>query len=198
MTTQQTFASPILGSVLSILSSVHTHDISDSDTLAQWSAHPSSKYAAMSPQSRNRCAIQMVEEIWSEQGYFAGWKHLATIASPSLNLPIRLVPDVLRCLAVYDTIHAAYGPRPASDGLRMAVTRSSAARDSIYCVGPKSIGGTAWMRSDEYNAAHKSWSPNTAFAPMSPCTSFAWLGAQRKAIAREDLDVCDAFTLLGM
>ncbi|KAJ7628901.1 hypothetical protein FB45DRAFT_1059569 [Roridomyces roridus] len=141
----------------------------------------------------NACVADLVRARCTTHGYFAGWKLLADLTPPSSNFPVQLVDDVLRCIAVYTDIRPVKDQRGPSTDLRMTITRDMV-RDSIYHVGAKSLGGKEWMASSEYT--ERKWS-NTQFAEMSPCASFAWLGAHRKTIAREDLDTCDALALLG-
>ncbi|KAJ7745904.1 hypothetical protein DFH07DRAFT_976998 [Mycena maculata] len=129
-------------------------------------------------------------------GYFAGWACLAD-TSPQVALPRELAADVLTSLRVYDTILPMGQVTSSTDvGLRMTISRAATYQDSIYHVAPKNLGGKAWRSSDEYLSVQRTWS-NTGFEPLSPCVSFGWLGTQRKAIARNDLDDCDAMTLLG-
>ncbi|KAJ7666356.1 hypothetical protein B0H17DRAFT_951103 [Mycena rosella] len=114
-----------------------------------------------------------------------------------IGLPRTLVADVLTSIRIYDTIVPASPSigRLAAAGLRMTITRGDS-RDSVYHVSPKNLGGKAWLASTEYSSAIRTWA-NTGFEPLSPCVAFGWLGTQRKAIARSDVDDCDAMTLLG-
>ncbi|KAJ6532881.1 hypothetical protein DFH09DRAFT_1181804 [Mycena vulgaris] len=82
-----------------------------------------------------------------------------------------------------------------STGLRMKISRG-AFQDSLEHVAPKNLGGKAWLSSAEYLSAQRTWS-NSGFEPLSPCVSFGWLGTQRKAFLRHDIDDCDAMVLLG-
>ncbi|KAJ7097386.1 hypothetical protein C8R44DRAFT_949462 [Mycena epipterygia] len=154
-----------------------------------------SAYQFMSIRARNACVIEMVREACRTYGYFAGWLALSNLCS-RIKLPSALVVDVLTSVRVYDTIRpAAAASRPTSSGLVMTITRGEFS-DSLYHVAPKNLGGRAWMSSDEYLSAHRTWS-NTGFGLLSPCISFGWLAVQRKTISRADVDHCDAMTLLG-
>ncbi|KAJ7255698.1 hypothetical protein C8J57DRAFT_598875 [Mycena rebaudengoi] len=195
MEKQPAFTSHILGSVVSILSQVPA-DLSDPETLAlhgSRSSSSSSEYSTMSVCERNNLVAEMVRDCCLKQGYFAGWQLFANVAS-GVNLHSRMVADVVKCLAVYDTLRPAGDERAPTD-LRMTITRAPS-RDSIFRVAPKNVGGNAWIHSKEYSAAQEIWSTR-AFAPMSPCTSFIWSSVQRKTISRDDRDTCDALTLLG-
>ncbi|KAJ7666363.1 hypothetical protein B0H17DRAFT_951076 [Mycena rosella] len=69
-------------------------------------------------------------------------------------------------------------------------------QDALDYVAPKNLGGKAWRTSAEYLTVQAAWS-HTGFEPLSPCVSYGWLGTQRKAFARRDVDACDALVLLG-
>ncbi|KAJ6526263.1 hypothetical protein DFH09DRAFT_1415887 [Mycena vulgaris] len=164
------YTSPVLDSVLHTLAITEV-ELSDVDSVCGSGITTAAEYRAMSVKARNRCVIDAVRDACRKGGYFSGWQCLANVASA--------------CSAV----------RGAA-GLQMVITRATD-RDSIYQVAPKSVGGVAWKQSEEYTPeAQRVWC-NTSFAPMSPCASFIWLSVQRKTVARDDLDVCNALTLLG-
>ncbi|KAJ6500388.1 hypothetical protein C8R45DRAFT_820649 [Mycena sanguinolenta] len=148
----------------------------------------------MSIRDKNHFVADAVRACCREKGYFSGWQLLAHTAS-TVTLPSRMIDDVVKCLQVYNSLRPSGEKGPVID-LRMVITRAPR-RDSVYQVAPKSIGGSAWKDSEEYNTvAQRKWC-NTGFAPMSPCSSFIWLSVQRKMVARHDLDACNALTLLG-
>ncbi|KAJ7473323.1 hypothetical protein FB451DRAFT_1249002 [Mycena latifolia] len=149
----------------------------------------------MSVRARNRHVIDVVRNARLTHGYFAGWAALADVGS-NVALHRPLVADVLTSVRIYDTIQPAT-PRSGStsSGLRMTITRGEY-HDSLYYVAPKNLGGKAWLASEEYLSAQRTWS-NTGFEPLSPCISFGWLGTQRKVFSRSDVNDCDAMTLLG-
>ncbi|KAF7336318.1 hypothetical protein MVEN_02180500 [Mycena venus] len=164
--------------------------------MALYGGETASNYKAMSIRDRNNYVTEMVRDSCTKEGYFAGWKLLTNVTVASAcSLPSPLVSDVLKCVSTYDSIRA--GPeRCVSAGLRVTITLSPT-RNSVHHIGPKSLGGKAWIDSNEYAvAAQRGWSV-AGFASMSPCIVFIWLGVQRKTIPRKDLEVLDAFSLRG-
>ncbi|KAJ7644736.1 hypothetical protein FB45DRAFT_898563 [Roridomyces roridus] len=194
--THPSFNPPTLESVLSIISS-STTPWTHSDIISLHSGKPAPEDLI----EQNTSLANLVRERSITHGYFAAWKLLADLISPVSEsasvLPSELVADVLKCIAVYSRMRQTDedSQRRPTD-LSMAVTRELT-RDSIYCVGAKSLGGKEWVGSEEYTPeAQRKWS-DTKFATMSPCSSFAWLGPQHKTIARDDLNAADALALLG-
>jgi len=170
-------------------------ELSDAYTVARASQLTVAEYDAMSLPERNSFVLGLVREVHASEGYFAGWQCLADVAS-RVQLPKQLVADVLKAVEIYNTIQPAKEARKPTD-LHMTIARPVPGLDSLYHVTPKSIGGKAWMDSDEYTEeAQRAWC-NTKFAPMSPCAAFIWLAVQRKTISKSDLDACNALTLLG-
>ncbi|KAJ7778651.1 hypothetical protein DFH07DRAFT_536542 [Mycena maculata] len=188
------FKSPVLNTVLGILSNVTT-ELSDADTVSRTGKVAAADYDSMSVLDKNKCVLGMVLDSYASEGYFAGWQCLANVAS-RVPLPTQLVADVFKCVGIYQSIRPAKEERKPTD-LHITISLPVPGFDSLYHVTPKSIGGKAWMHSDEYTPeAQRAWC-NTDFAPMSPCAAFIWLAVQRKTISKEDLDACNALTLLG-
>ncbi|KAJ7133045.1 hypothetical protein C8R44DRAFT_697800 [Mycena epipterygia] len=191
---QTKFMPPTLESVLSILSGSQMAELSDPTTFALFGRGAPSEYEALSTEERIAYVVELVRES-AKQGYFTAWKQLSEIA-PAVRLYPRMMADTLICVAVYDNIRPATSPPACTTGLRVTITQAPT-RDSIFQVGPKSVGGNNWTTSDEYTPdKRRRWS-NSAFALTSPCVAFGWLGVQRAPIAREDYDACDALAFLG-
>ncbi|KAJ7168401.1 hypothetical protein C8R43DRAFT_1121558 [Mycena crocata] len=191
---KSTFRSPVLNTVLGILSDAAA-ELSDASTISLAGKLTVAEYEAMSIFDRNKYVVDMVQKSCAEEGYFAGWQCLANLAS-RVALPTSLVDDVVKSVEIYNTIRPTIENREATD-LHMTISLPVPGFDSLYHVTPKSIGGKAWMHSDEYTPeAQRIWS-NTEFGSMSPCAAFIWLAVQRKTIPQADLDACNALTLLG-
>ncbi|KAJ7354311.1 hypothetical protein DFH08DRAFT_1077067 [Mycena albidolilacea] len=188
------FQSPVLESILEVFSTVTT-ELSDAQTVSRMGGVRPLEYQSFSVSVRNACVIEMVRNAHRADGYFAGWSWLATLCS-KITLPTALVADALTCIRVYASLLPRAAPqRLVPTPFFMLITRGNF-QDSLFHVGPKSIGGKAWASSEEYLSVHSMWS-NTGFGLLSPCTTFAWLSPQRKIIAREELDDCDSMALLG-
>ncbi|KAJ7682274.1 hypothetical protein DFH06DRAFT_1160729 [Mycena polygramma] len=187
------FSSPVLDSVLHILEDAQT-ELADVESVCRAGLVTVAEYKSMSLRDKNRRVTDGVRACCQEKGYFSGWQFLANTAT-AVNLPSQMVGDVLKSLEIYYRARPSGEKRPPTD-LRMMITRARA-RDSIYQVAPKSVGGAAWKDSDEYTPTAQHIWCNTGFAPMSPCTSFIFLGVLRKTVARQDIDACNALTLLG-
>ncbi|KAF8184999.1 hypothetical protein K438DRAFT_1066060 [Mycena galopus ATCC 62051] len=186
-------SSPVLDSVLQILVEART-ELADVESVCHAGVATAAEYESLSVYDKNHCVVDAVRTCCREKGYFSGWQLLADTAI-AVRLPSAMVNDVIKCLQVYNSVRPSGEKGPVTD-LRMVITRGPA-RDSIYQVAPKSIGGAAWKQSEEYTpAAQRKWC-NTGFAPMSPCSSFIWLSVQRQVVTRQDLDACNALTLLG-
>ncbi|KAF7359425.1 hypothetical protein MSAN_01285100 [Mycena sanguinolenta] len=186
-------SSPVLDAALQILVEADV-ELADVDSICRAGLATAAEYESMSIRDKNHFFADAVRARCHEKGYFSGWQLLAHTAN-EVTLNSGMVDDVVKCLQVYNSLRPSGEKGPVTD-LRMVITRAPN-RDSIYLVAPKSVGGSAWKGSEEYNpAAQRKWY-NTGFAPMSPCSSFIWLSVQRKMVARHDLDACNALTLLG-
>lgn len=71
-------------------------------------------------------------------------------AAPNMGLPARLVQDVSIAVNVYERLKKGARQRHPID-VKMSIG-SKPTYDSIYRIGPKSLGGTAWRVSEEYKS----------------------------------------------
>ncbi|KAJ7694721.1 hypothetical protein B0H16DRAFT_1485606 [Mycena metata] len=191
------YESPVLESILTILSDIAT-EISDTQTV--WGVggiHPS-EYQSLPVRGKNALVIKSIRNSLRADGYFAGWSRLSALCS-QIALLSALVTDVLTCIRVYESMRPAPqrpAHEPTSTPFHMTITRATKLHDSVHHVAPKNIGSKAWVNSEEYLSVYPTWS-NTCFGLLPPCPIFVWLGSQRKTIARADLDKCDSLMLSG-
>ncbi|KAL5322204.1 hypothetical protein ACEPPN_010174 [Leptodophora sp. 'Broadleaf-Isolate-01'] len=103
-------------------------------------------FEAMSSEEQNQFLATLVRQFAVDYGYISGWKLLVD-ATPNILHP-RLMEDVATAASVYGRLKAGIRSCPPSK-LRISVG-SKSTYESIYQVGPKSLGGNVWKANNEY------------------------------------------------
>lgn len=139
----------------------------------------------LSIRDRNICLAALVRDACTTGGWIAGWNCLVQ-AAPNVGLHPRLVEDVTLGTGVYAKLQRGTRRRETID-VRMAIG-SDASYDSIYVVGPKSLGGNAWKVSEEYAAVlqRPAWKDPGYSKGFSPCVAYGWIAVMIKVISAED------------
>lgn len=152
--------------------------------------------SALSIAQRNRLLATMVRQRCVEDGFLSGWACLVE-AAPNMGLDPNLVKDVRIAGNVYETLKTSPRSRGLSD-IKMSIG-PQATYDSIYRIGPKSLGGTAWRASEEYNSFLKNpaWSDAGYSRGIPPCVAIGWIGIQMKTTPVMDGPEVVRLQLLG-
>jgi hypothetical protein len=140
--------------------------------------------AAQSPRQRNVRLACLIRDACVTGGWLAGW-NLLLLACPNVGLNPRLVQDVNIGSSVYARLSRSSRKQQPID-IRMEVG-PNAIYDSVYIVGPKSLGGTAWKESKEYAAVleRDTWRDKGYLKGFSPCIAYGWIAVQIKAVPAE-------------
>lgn len=104
---------------------------------------------ALNIQQRNQILATIVRERCINDGFMSAWSCFVGMA-PGVGLQSRLVQDVGIAANVYGRLKRGTRVQAPCD-IKMSIG-SEATYDSIYRIGPKSLGGTAWRASTEYKA----------------------------------------------
>ena len=139
----------------------------------------------LSIQERNIRLAALVCDACTSGGWVTGWNCLVQ-AAPNIGLHPRIVEDVNLGSAVYARLRKGYRRRDPID-VKMTIG-PEATYDSLYCVGPKSLGGNAWKESEEYAAVlqRPQWRDPGYSKGFSPCVAYGWIAIQIKAIPPKD------------
>ncbi|CZR59339.1 uncharacterized protein PAC_09231 [Phialocephala subalpina] len=174
-------------------------EIADQETVA--AAILANKGAAINIETlpvekRNQLLARLVREKCIEDGFISAWSFLVD-AAPNMGLPSSLVKDVSIAANVYERLKSSTRDRTSVD-VKMSVG-SKAAYDSIYCIGPKSLGGTAWRANKEYMAflRNPAWSDAGYSRGIPPCVAMGWIGIQMKVVPAQDAPELVRLQLMG-
>ncbi|CAM6083967.1 unnamed protein product [Calypogeia fissa] len=141
--------------------------------------------SSLSIREQNVRFAALVRDVCATAGWLAGWNCLVQ-AAPKLGLHPRIVHDINLGAGVYGRIRRGYRKRDTID-ISMEIGPKTT-YDSIYCTGPKSIGGHAWKSSAEYAAVlqRPEWRDQGYSKGFSPCIAYGWIAIQIKVIPRKD------------
>ncbi|KAF8849088.1 hypothetical protein BDZ45DRAFT_604896 [Acephala macrosclerotiorum] len=147
-------------------------------------------------EERNQLLTKLVRDKCSKDGFISAWRFLVEVA-PKMGLHSSLVEDVGVAANVYDRLKMSTRDKKSVD-VRMSVG-SKAAYDSLYCVGPKSLGGNAWRVNEEYMAflRNPAWSDAGYSRGIPPCVAMGWIGIQMKVTPAQDAPELVRLQLLG-
>ncbi|KUJ12977.1 uncharacterized protein LY89DRAFT_785515 [Mollisia scopiformis] len=150
----------------------------------------------LSIQGRNQHLATLVHEQSITTGFISGWKCLVE-AAPNMGLHPKVVEHVRIAVDVYERLRKGTKGHAPID-VKMSIG-SQAAYDSIYRLGPKSLGGTAWRASEEYMAFLKNpaWSDSGYSTGIPPCVAMGWVGVQMKVTPTQDVQEVVRMQLLG-
>ncbi len=154
---------------------------------AAWKSHTGRDVdlTALSARERNIRLAALVRDACAVGGWIAGWNCMMQ-AAPNVGLHPRLVKDVNLGSSVYARLRKGSRKRAQID-VRMAIG-PNACYDSIYVVGPKSLGGAAWKVSEEYAAVlqRPTWRDPGYSKGFSPCVAYGWIAVQIKVVPHRD------------
>jgi hypothetical protein len=141
--------------------------------------------SSLSTREQNVRFAALVRDVCATGGWLDGWNCLVRTA-PKLGLHPRIVHDINLGAGVYGRIRRGYRKRDPID-LTMKIG-PEATYDSIYCTGPKSIGGHAWKSSAEYATVlqRPEWRDQGYSKGFSPCVAYGWIAIQIKVIPKRD------------
>ncbi|PVH73798.1 hypothetical protein DL98DRAFT_576031 [Cadophora sp. DSE1049] len=150
---------------------------------------------SLSIEQQNQILATIVQEHALQHGYIPGWELLAD-ATPTALHP-RLMKDVSIAANVYGRLKSGTHSLPPTD-LRMSVGPNST-YESVYRVGPKSLGGTAWKANKECQEFMKNpiWNAMGYSQGFPPSVAIGWIGIQRKTTPVRDTAEVVALQLLG-
>lgn len=155
--------------------------------LAAYKAHTGIELElnSLSIKERNLRFAALVRDKCAVAGWVAGWETLVA-AAPNVGLHPRLVHDVSLAANVYGRLAPGHRGRAPVD-IKMEIG-PNATNDSIYRVGPKSLGGTAWKTSEEYKKVldRPEWRDRGYSKGFSPCVAYGWIAVQIKVIPAKD------------
>ncbi|KAF4626052.1 hypothetical protein G7Y89_g12107 [Cudoniella acicularis] len=143
---------------------------------------------------RNKCLATLVREVCNTQGWLAGWICLSE-AAPRCGLHTSLMEDLATCVDVYSRIHVAEKRDKPVNDIRITVV-SPQNTDSLFEIGPKSLGGRAWKVDPDYEAVKERWT-SPGFARLPPVVAFGWNAINKKVVSRQDEKTVIAMSMLG-
>ncbi|TVY67416.1 hypothetical protein LSUE1_G006581 [Lachnellula suecica] len=151
---------------------------------------------ALSVHERNQLLATLVRGRCIEEGFLAAWSCLVEVA-PNMGMDPRLVEDACTAANVYERLKSGERGRDPVD-LKISIG-PAASYDSIERIGPKSLGGTAWRVSEEYNAflTNPAWSHWGYAKGIPPCVAMGWIGVQMKVTPPADAAEVVKLQLLG-
>ena len=146
-------------------------------------------------EQQNQILATIIREHALQNGYISGWELLVD-ATPTIIHP-RLMKDVRVASNLYNRLKAGTRSTPETN-LRMSIGPEPS-YDSIYQIGPKSLGGTAWRANKDYKAFMKdpTWNAVGYAEGFPPAVAIGWIGIQRKTTPACDTVEVVALQLLG-
>ncbi|KAL2066879.1 hypothetical protein VTL71DRAFT_1303 [Oculimacula yallundae] len=161
------------------------------DTIRQTA--PTTPEESSSIQQRNRSLADRVRFACHNKDWLSGWSSLSQLA-PECGLHEQFISDIETCAEIYSRIRSS---PDANTPIDVGITvKSSPNVDSLMEIGPKGLGGKAWMVDPEYLSIQSRWN-SPGFAPMGPTVAFGWNGMNKKTVDREDEESCRAMQMLG-
>jgi hypothetical protein len=123
---------------------------------------------ALTIKQQNQLLANVIRLRCAKDGFMSAWACLVE-AAPNIGLHLRLVEDVQIAANVYERLKRGT-PSCKPIDLQMSIG-SQATYDSIYCIGPKCLGGNSWKFSDEYKEFLKNpaWSDSGYSKGIPPC-----------------------------
>ncbi|CZS91150.1 uncharacterized protein RCO7_01466 [Rhynchosporium graminicola] len=144
-------------------------------------------------QQRNKLRANKIRKVCQNHGWLAGWYALSQQA-PECGLHEQFINDVRTCVEVYSRIRVSTNKKSALD---VSITvKSSPNTDSMHEIGPKGLGGKAWLVDPDYMEIRDRWS-SSGYAPMGPPTVFGWNAMNKKSMDTQDEGSCRAMQMLG-
>ncbi|KAH6718821.1 hypothetical protein BKA61DRAFT_669165 [Leptodontidium sp. MPI-SDFR-AT-0119] len=141
----------------------------------------------------NVSLANLVRDACQSYGWLAGWNCLSQ-AAPDCGLHEQFMEDTVTCAEVYSRIRVSpYQSNPID--VDMTVT-SSPSVNSLNEMGPKGLGGKAWMVDPEYTSIRERWT-SPGYGPIGPSSAFGWSGVNKKSVDPQDEASCRAMQMLG-
>ncbi|CZT41988.1 uncharacterized protein RSE6_01814 [Rhynchosporium secalis] len=120
-------------------------------------------------QQRNKLRANKIRKVCQNHGWLAGWYALSQQA-PECGLHEQFI----------------------NDHHRQIIPNT----DSMHEIGPKGLGGKAWLVDPDYMEVRDRWS-SSGYAPMGPPTVFGWNAMNKKSMDTQDEGSCRAMQMLG-